>query len=229
MGVAVTTLNRNVIYLSVDWRHLQNIERVLRASFDYCERNGGAIIPVELVNFDARARGNKVDLNWQTASEYQSDRFEIERASFNDAGKGIFSSIATVKAAGTSTEVKNYNTEDGNVQLGKKYAYRLKMIDLDGKFMYSDEKVVELTGNDVLWLGMPKPNPSSSKVSFEFSTGNQNVDVVVYDLDGKVVTPKYQINSNEIEFDLNGLSSGSYTIIIKSGDLMQKKQFQVVK
>jgi len=130
-GVATTTLNRNVVYMGVDWRHWRTGEYIVRASIDYIEKNGGTIIPVELTDFDARAIGRRVELNWRTASEYNSDKFEIERAVKSEAGVGIFAKIGEEKAAGTSAEPRVYGpVVDRNVEMGGTYAYRLKMLDL---------------------------------------------------------------------------------------------------
>jgi hypothetical protein len=227
-GVATTTLDRNVIVLCADWRHFGNSERVLRAMLDFAEKNGGAIIPVELVSFDATARAKNVDIIWTTASEYRTDRFEIERANLDATGKSLFTRITDVKAAGNSSEIKNYGFVDSDVEFGKTYVYRLRMVDLDGKSDFSEEKIVEMDGNGI-WLEEAIPNPSTNEVFFKYNGNPSNLELVLYDVNGKPITPKYELMTNKIKLELSTLSSGNYTLVAKSGDVIVKRQFTVVK
>ncbi|MBI5324096.1 MAG: T9SS type A sorting domain-containing protein [Ignavibacteriae bacterium] len=227
-GVATTTLDRNVIVLGADWRHFGNSERVLRSMLDFAEKNGGAIIPVELVNFDAQGRGKNVDITWSTASEYQTDRFEIEKASIAE-GKSLFSKIASVKAAGTSSELKNYGFVDSDVEFGKTYVYRLKTVDLDGKSEYSEERIVEIS-EDGFSLNEAYPNPADNNyVKFEFTGNLANSELVLFDVNGKPITPSYQIKPGVLELDIHSLSSGNYTLVVKSGEMVIRRAFNIVR
>ncbi|MBK7186145.1 MAG: hypothetical protein IPH85_09500 [Ignavibacteria bacterium] len=53
---------------------------MIRGIFDFFESNGGGMVSAELTAFDAKARGNNVDVMWNTASETNSDHFDVERA-----------------------------------------------------------------------------------------------------------------------------------------------------
>ena len=103
MGTATSTLTRNVIYLGVDWRHFADGEQIIRAVMDYLNKNNGDVIPVELLSFDADYVNNKVVLAWETASEYNSSHFEVERALVNESGVSSFAKIAEQDAAGQSS------------------------------------------------------------------------------------------------------------------------------
>ena len=81
-------------------------------------------------------------INWQTASEINTDRFEIERASGNDSSNISFSVIGMVKAAGKSTSPRNYNLTDSSIETNKFFYYRLKTIDIDGSFSYSNQIII---------------------------------------------------------------------------------------
>ncbi|MCX7909297.1 MAG: right-handed parallel beta-helix repeat-containing protein, partial [Ignavibacteria bacterium] len=83
-GVATAALTRNVILFGVDWRHWGRVDLVIRAILDYANQNGGFIIPVELSQFDAKAIGNAVYVSWATESEYNTSKFEVERAEYRD-------------------------------------------------------------------------------------------------------------------------------------------------
>ena len=99
MGVATATITRNVISLGVEWRHWANIRTVLEAITDFVQNNDGKIIPVNLVSFEAIPIGNRVELNWATASEYNTDRFEIERKHVNILESANFERIAPRKSS----------------------------------------------------------------------------------------------------------------------------------
>lgn len=93
-----------------------------------------AVLPITLTRFTGKAISeNKVELAWSTASEYNNDRFEIERST--DGSK--FNLIGTVKGQLYSKEIKDYNFVDEQANTGINY-YRLKQVDVDGKYEYSD-------------------------------------------------------------------------------------------
>ena len=92
-------------------------------------------LPVELTSFAGTLNGNTVTLNWQTATETNNSGFAIERSSSSPGA--IWDKIGFVEGNGTSTETKNYSFADKNLLSGK-YSYRLKQIDFDGSFEYSE-------------------------------------------------------------------------------------------
>jgi len=225
MGIATVTLNRNVLYLGVDWRHFTDVYRVLRAGFDFVEKNDGYVIPVELANFDARYVGNKVSINWATASEMNTDRFEVEKA----VKGGDFAKIAEVTAKGNSQEQVNYGPVfDRDVTVGNVYVYRLKVVDFNGEFSYSDEREVEIGGE--FWLSEAKPNPANDVVRFDL-TGVESSDVTLtlIDVDGKVITPNYTMSGGMVEINLSNLASGTYTMMVKVGTETMTRQFNIVR
>jgi len=225
MGVATTTMDRNVLYLGVDWRHFTDVYRVLRGGFDFIEKNDGFVIPVELANFDARYVGNKVSINWATASEMNTDRFEVEKA----VKGGDFAKIAEVTAKGNSQEKVNYGPVfDRDVTVGNVYVYRLKVVDFNGEFSYSDEREVEIGGE--FWLSEAKPNPANDVVRFDL-TGVESSDVTltIVDVDGKVIVPDYTISSGSLEVNLSNVASGTYTMLVKVGTETLTRQFKVVR
>jgi hypothetical protein len=235
MGVALTTLTKNVVNLAVDWRHWTDMERLLRAIFDYVEKNGGVVVPIELTNFDAIAIGKQVDVIWATASELNSARFEVEKASISNAGRSEFVKIDEVAAAGKSGKLKEYGpVTDYNVEYGRTYAYRLKMIDNNGASKYSEVKTVTIgDAEGGISLSEPIPNPASELVSFNLNLGTgMNLTIAVFDVNGKqvetVFTGTKAIGSHDIEVDLSRLSSGLYTLVLKSGEVFITRSINVV-
>jgi hypothetical protein len=95
-------------------------------------RDGNFVLPVTLVQFTAVYNGVAVELSWVTATEQNSDHFEIQRSV-----DGVqFTSIGIVAAAGISTSSNNYSFTDGQPYLGNNY-YRLKIVDINGASKYS--------------------------------------------------------------------------------------------
>ena len=215
--------------LGVDWRHFENAERVFRFVIDFIKRNGGKIIPVELVEFDAKAICKCVDINWTTASELGSEGFEVEKAEMNEAGRSDFVKIAELESAGTSSEMLEYGpVHDYAVEYGNVYVYRLKMIDIDGNWKYSDEKVVTV-GSGALWLSEAQPNPGVDKVIFDIQGAIGNADITLYDVSGNEVSTLINTVNNTVEVDVRNLSGGAYTLVFKSGDVVLTRQLRVVK
>lgn len=234
-GIATSTLNRNIVLHSVDWRHWVRADYIIRASIDYIEKNGGTIIPVELLSFEANQMNNTVQLNWQTATEYQTDRFEIERAIKSDAGITAFTKIAEEKAAGTSSSEKSYGPiVDRTVSIGNVYVYRLKMVDLNGEFKYSEQKEVKVGGENAMWLGVNMPNPAVSSTDMQFSVDNTgNVEFVLFDMTGKLVktifTGSVNAGIQTLTINTSDVPAGSYNVIMKQADRTVVRTIQVVK
>jgi hypothetical protein len=230
-GVATSELTQNVIYLGMDWRHWGNLDTLLRGVTDYNTRNGSTIeVPIELIDFDAIALNNRVELNWSTASEINTDRFEIERALLSPTGISNFSLVASESAAGNSQSTRSYGpVVDKNVNSGSTYIYRLRTIDLDGTSSLSEE--VEVTLDAAYTLGTVNPNPAANSVKLDFKA-NSDVTITIYDLNGKLVKEIFNGTANgnmNISFDVNNLASGSYTIVMQAGKEFFSRQLYVRK
>lgn len=100
-------------------------------------QNGG--LPVNFSSFTAEEHGGKVRLEWTTETEQNSSHFIIER----QANGGVYEAIGEHPAAGNSTDPINYSWVDETPPSGTIY-YRLKEVDLDGKFQYTSIETVEL-------------------------------------------------------------------------------------
>ncbi len=232
VGIATTSLESNIIVLGVDWRHWADIEHTMRGVFDFVEKFHGKIVPIELSAFDAKARGRQVNLTWQTSSELNSARFDIEKASDN----GVFTKIDELAAAGKSETAISYGpVVDYSVDYGQTYVYRLKMVDLDGQFDYSEEKTVTIDGAEGgVSLGQAMPNPANDMTRFELTLSNEmNLEMVIYDMGGKKVATVLNGSKGQgtysLDVDLSDLSSGAYTLVLRSGDVVITRQIKVVK
>ena len=235
-SIATNTVPSNIVINGVEWRHWDSIEVVLRAMIDYADANGGYVVPIELMNFDAQQAANRVDLNWSTASEVNSLRFDIEKANVENNIRTDFVKFDEVSSTGTATTITHYGPiSDRNVEFGKTYAYRLKLIDKNGEFKYSDEKYVTLLSDGVsLSIDGVNPNPVLSTGTLHITlAGEAPVQAKLYNVNGVEISTLYDgtmtAGTNDVRVDAHNLSSGVYNIVIKiNGDLFVK-QFTIVK
>ncbi len=144
-------------------------------------RYSGPTVPVELVNFSCSAVGGKVLLNWKTATETNNFGFEIEREGMNNS----WSKIAFVEGHGTTTREHAYQFED-NPGPGI-FRYRLKQIDLDGKYEIFTGDKVEITADEKYQLSA-YPNSFNGEITLLFNIQEEGRGtVVIYDILGNEI------------------------------------------
>ncbi|MEL6131996.1 MAG: PQQ-dependent sugar dehydrogenase, partial [Bacteroidota bacterium] len=137
--------------------------------------------PVALLAFDGKAEGSEVWLDWQTASEIQSDYFEVERADEQMA----FQPIGRVAAQGQSQSLTSYQFIDPDPYVGKNY-YRLRQVDLDGS--YTLTKVVEVTFDQEYWQVFPNPVVASEPLTLLVHSGAASrLEVAIWGIKGEKV------------------------------------------
>lgn len=186
-------------------------------------------VPVELLQFTAMTDGNKVSLNWETASETNNRGFEILRSS----DKINWSSIGFVDGFGTSSEEHNYSFSD-LYPVNSKSFYSIKQIDFNGEFKIYGPIEVEFTGNMDYTLEQNYPNPFNPSTSIKFSIKEKgNVSLTVFDLLGREITTllekEMEAGSYSISFDASNLVSGVYVYQLKSGNFIASKKMMLVK
>jgi len=202
--------------------------------------NSPFFIPVELSAFSASVENGSVLLSWSTASELNNNGFEIERASsFNtQLSNGTsplqeWEKIGFVEGHGTTTEKQNYNFNDKPTEYGT-YLYRLKQIDFDGTFEYSNAAEVEFSAPSDFILNQNYPNPfnPTTVISFQLPLNSQ-VSLRVYDLLGneiaELVNEFKPAGLHKIEFNSEGLSSGIYFYKITAGEFLQIRKMSLIK
>ena len=154
-------------------------------NFDICVYDANVPLPVELTSFTAKATSGKVLLNWATASELNNDYFSIEK-SINGTD---FFAIGQVNGNGTTLQQQLYAYTDAAPGAGDLY-YRLKQVDFDGTFAYSDIVAVSITETATSLINIfPNPSqPGQTQVSV-LSAGSAEMELKVYNLLGQL---KYQ-------------------------------------
>jgi hypothetical protein len=186
-------------------------------------------VPVELTSFTYSITKTAVALFWSTASETNSYGFEIERS--ND-GKG-FITIGFVKGKGTTSENTDYSFTDNN-EIPGIYSYRLKIMDLDGSFEYSDVITADLTAPVEFALVQNYPNPfnPSTIIKYALPAGGR-VSLTVYDPLGtivKVLVDEFKdAGVHSVNFDASGLSTGVYFYSIKTDNFSTTKKMLYLK
>jgi hypothetical protein len=175
-------------------------------------------LPVELSSFTAQVlRNGGVQLDWTTETEIDNYGFELERRIVSKHSTiGNWEKIGFVEGQGNSNSPKEYSFLDEGISYGK-YLYRLKQIDTDGTFEYSDEIEVdagEIPNGFVLEQNYPNPFNPSTTIRFAI---NESVPATlkIYDALGNEVAELFNEKSEarkiyNIEFDGGNLSSGIY-------------------
>ncbi len=200
-------------------------------------------LPVELLSFTALLNNENVALNWQTATEVNNYGFEIERASFQKNGttpvQEDWGKIGFVEGHGNSNSPKEYSFTDKNLPSGK-IEYRLKQIDTDGQFEYSDVVEVNISFPIKFELSQNYPNPFNPSTTIKYSipsavgTGNiPSVQLNVYDVLGReiatLVNEDKSPGNYSVTFNASKLSSGIYFYQLKAGSFVDLKKMILMK
>jgi hypothetical protein len=191
-------------------------------------------IPVELVSFNAEMGDGNVVLNWSTATETNNNGFQIEkREKSNVKGQTEFSSVGFVSGKGTTTEKTFYSYSDKNEKPGT-YLYRLKQIDFDGTYSYSNEVELEVVApkDFALYQNYPNPFNPSTKIKFALPV-KTNLSLNVYNTLGEKVAEIFngemEEGYHEMMFDASSLSSGVYFYKIESENFNSTKKLMLLK
>ncbi|GAB1348092.1 hypothetical protein MASR1M107_03030 [Ignavibacteriales bacterium] len=191
-------------------------------------------LPVELTSFTALQSGETVVLDWTTATETNNLGFEVERST-----DGLsFNKIGFVKGAGSTTDKQAYKFVDNSAPTGTIY-YRLRQIDLNGEFAYSNSVEVDIATANTFSLQQNFPNPFNPSTTIKFSLPTAaKVNITVYDMMGSEVTKiadkDFAAGSHQLNFNAANLASGSYiyTITATSVDgklYKETKKMQLLK
>ena len=191
-------------------------------------------VPVELEDFTSAVVNGKVFLTWKTVSEKNSYGFEIQRRFTDSKGVGSeWKTVAFVKGAGTSSEIRTYSWSEVPDKPGI-YNYRLKQTDLNGNFIYSEATEVSFYNNLSFELFQNYPNPfnPSTTISYQLQTASE-VLLKVYDVLGNeidvLVNELKEPGVHEAEFTAEGLVSGIYLYKIIAGDFNQTRKMLLIR
>ena len=188
------------------------------------------IIPVELTSFTANVNTlGQVVLNWETATEINNQGFEIERRTESSE----YRTVGFVEGHGSTTETQSYIYTDVTAENGINY-YRLKQIDYNGTYAYSDEVEVDVTGPLTFDLAQNYPNPFNPTTNIKYSVSETgNIKLSVYNIVGEEVAVLVDGFSEagffEVTFDASNLSTGVYLYKLQSANSVQIKKMMLLK
>jgi hypothetical protein len=187
------------------------------------------ILPVELTSFTATSNGKEVTLNWSTATEINNLGFEIQRSIERDE----FFTIGFVNGHGTTTEQHNYSYADKNLDNGK-YFYRLKQVDYNGTYEYSDVVEVEWRAFSSYLLEQNYPNPFNPTTTIGFGLQNKsNVKIIILNAIGEevaiIMNEEREPGFHQVEFNAVSLPSGVYFYQLRAGDYVNTKKMILLK
>jgi len=187
------------------------------------------VLPVTLVRFQAAKETNKIKLNWTTTLESQLNRYEVERS----VGYASFSRIGAVTATGNNQAGQiNYNYNDAEL-FTKPVYYRLKMVNNDGRSMYSNvARVGATTANEDIII--VSANAKDGKMQTAIWAGyNVNATISIYDLQGKKIATfadtRLITGENRLDLNLPKISSGYYTIKVETSNSSQRAPVKITK
>jgi Secretion system C-terminal sorting domain len=188
-----------------------------------------SLLPVELFTFTLNAAGRNIQLNWETKTEHNSYKFDVERG----ISPGNWESIGSVQAAVLSNSPKDYYFTDKNLQAGN-YQYRLKMIDNDGTFKYSDIVETEVTTPKEFELSQNYPNPFNPTTKIDYLVPvDAKVILEVYNIAGQkvseLVNQEQSAGYYSVDFGGSNLSSGVYIYRIVASDKATGNNFSSIK
>ncbi len=193
------------------------------------------IIPVELSAFSAKMNGSFVELNWTTASETNNAGFEVQKLI-----NAEWNAVGFVPGRGTIAEKTDYSFSDRDASPGTN-RYRLKQIDLDGGYKYSD--IVSVKNEllpDKFSLEQNYPNPFNPVTKIIYSVpatakadDHSPVQLKIFDLLGSEVAVLVNEEKNpgfyEIEFNAEKLPSGVYLYHLSAGGFSAAKKLILIK
>ncbi len=169
---------------------------------------------VSFVDFSAEAIDRNVLLRWSTVSEINSDYFTIERSLDGEN----FGSIGEVQAAGSSQHLLDYEFVDANVFMpNTQYYYRVKEVDFDGKFMYTELRLVQMNqqqSNHIVVF--PNPFTEVMNVFIPQKSINDHTQIFLMDELNRVIET-YSVQHEMNSLMLGGLSKGIYFISVVDG------------
>ena len=191
-------------------------------------------LAVELSNAAVNPGIEQITLEWETASEQDNDRFEIERR----VGETLWQTIGSSPGAGTSASSHSYTYVDTYVTAGVQYSYRLISVDIGGvrEIVYETDSPVSPVKAEIvsyrLYANWPNPfNPNTTIVYDVKEYGH--VQLRIFDVLGReaavLVNESQEAGQHKITFDASPLPSGIYFYRLKAGEFTDTKKMIFMK
>jgi hypothetical protein len=178
------------------------------------------VLPVTLSNFTIQKQNKANKLNWKTTQELNAQKFVIEQSR---NGRN-FVTLGEVAATGNSSVERTYSYTHNLPSTGYNY-YRIKMVDRDNKYKYSEVRSVQNLGVNQIQV---TPNPVADKMKVSINAETADVaTVTIADMSGKVIVNRnYNVTAgdNDIPVNTAALNAGSYIVKVQlNGDVQVSK------
>jgi len=167
----------------------------------------GGPLPVELTRFELRPAAGDVALQWETASEWNNDYFQVEHS--RDGHR--FEVIAELNGRGTTQFTQQYAFLHRQPGAGTHY-YRLRQVDFDGRFEYSPIRVIEIGGSEAEMPFRAWSDGAQVKVEDFRAEGPGRFQIL--DLQGRVMATSWQDNAGDdrVGFSVPAMPGGIYLL-----------------
>lgn len=191
-----------------------NLQRVRPLELQAVGENNS--FPVEWLYVDAKRSGDNAIISWGTASEQNSDFFAVERSLDNQ----VYEELGQAPAAGTSLETREYSfTDPGITSMGtERIYYRLRQVDIDGLFEYSQVVEVQLEPASETFSLQLAPNPAHDLAKIQISgLKSKAAQVNVYNTNGQNMWKGTPVTGEEIGLDVASWPRGIYFVQLTDG------------
>ncbi|MDW3646431.1 MAG: S8/S53 family peptidase [Bacteroidia bacterium] len=183
--------------------------------------------PVEWLEFTGKIEENKAHLYWATALENNNAYFEIQRSQ-----GGAFEKIGKVAGAGNSTNIQDYTFTDPSPFPLKNY-YRLKQVDQNGAFSYSEVLELKQAPADRYFINSLYPNPAKDQAKLEyFIPLHKQAKLEIVDVQGRKILEESLRGAADIQtkvINLNDWNSGLYFLILRTQKgISSSKSFHIL-
>ncbi|MCC6727287.1 MAG: hypothetical protein IT258_22470 [Saprospiraceae bacterium] len=178
-----------------------------------------AILPVEMTRFTGTMKGDKVQLQWQTASEANNKGYEVQRLNQDNN----WERIGYLEGNGTTFLPSNYSFWDESPLDGMLY-YRLLLLEFTGEKTYS--KAISITGANALEKASIRPHPAVADSLLHYQTTNGgSAKLSIYGTNGEaILNRRIQLvkGKGSIPIGLNGLPKGIYVLILEHHEFKER-------
>ena len=179
------------------------------------------LLPVTITDFTAQKNNESVLLKWYATYETNFKQYEIERSTDGI----VFSKIGEV----LGRNLADYTFTDNNLPVTNTVFYRLKMIDIDGKFSYS--KTIAIRLNDNFSNAQVYPNPTKDKLVVKLQQAlTENSQLIIADISGRMLLQQQIADGQKnIDLDVSKFPSGRYFIKISNHNELINQSFVIIK
>lgn len=188
--------------------------------------NRGVTLPVSLADVRATWDQESARIQWETSKEMNADHFEIERSEDRET----FETLGQVSAVGNSDRMNSYEYVDQQAfyRIQNALYYRLRQVDMNGAYVYSD--VIELKAEQVNSLNLQVfPNPASEQVTIKIpQSTDKGAFLQVLSLDGKTVVEQPLGSESEWRLSLADWPAGTYVVNLRVNGKQLSKPLHVV-